>query len=71
MATSKTTVSPKDTPGPAGMRVGIGPDDHQCGDTTLTADQKAHLEDNFDRALEETFPASDPISPFVPAKRPT
>lgn len=24
---------------------------------------------NQDEALEETFPASDPVSPFVPAKR--
>jgi hypothetical protein len=23
---------------------------------------------NVDQALEETFPASDPVSPFVPAK---
>ena len=26
--------------------------------------------ENQDEALEETFPASDPVSPFVPAKRP-
>lgn len=31
--------------------------------------QKAHLDENQDEALEETFPASDPTSPFVPAKR--
>ena len=24
-----------------------------------------------DEALEETFPASDPVSPFIPAKLPT
>jgi len=24
--------------------------------------------DNLDEALEETFPASDPVSPFIPAK---
>jgi hypothetical protein len=23
---------------------------------------------NMDHALEETFPASDPVSPFIPAK---
>ncbi|HZP66509.1 MAG TPA: hypothetical protein VFB32_09370 [Rudaea sp.] len=23
---------------------------------------------NIDKALEETFPASDPVSPFIPAK---
>jgi hypothetical protein len=26
---------------------------------------------NQDEALEETFPASDPVSPFIPAKMPT
>jgi hypothetical protein len=26
--------------------------------------------DNQDEALEETFPASDPVSPFIPAKPP-
>lgn len=25
---------------------------------------------NQDEALEETFPASDPVSPFVPARKP-
>jgi hypothetical protein len=25
---------------------------------------------NQDEALEETFPASDPVSPFIPAKPP-
>ncbi len=29
--------------------------------------RKAHADDNLDKALTETFPASDPISPFVPA----
>jgi hypothetical protein len=31
-------------------------------------DRKAHESENQDEALEETFPASDPVSPFVPAK---
>src|SRR3546814_3472514 len=30
--------------------------------------RKQHESDNQDEALNETFPASDPISPFVPAK---
>jgi len=30
--------------------------------------RKLHADDNLDEALEETFPASDPVSPFVPAK---
>ncbi|SEV85204.1 hypothetical protein [Luteibacter sp. 329MFSha] len=32
--------------------------------------RKEHTSDNQDHALEETFPASDPVSPFVPAKAP-
>lgn len=29
--------------------------------------RKQRADDNLDKALRETFPASDPISPFVPA----
>jgi len=29
--------------------------------------RKRHESDNVDESLEETFPASDPVSPFVPA----
>lgn len=32
--------------------------------------RKRHESENQDQALEETFPASDPVSPFVPAKAP-
>ncbi len=32
--------------------------------------QQDKANDNQDEALEETFPASDPTSPFVPAKVP-
>lgn len=32
--------------------------------------RKEHASDNQDEALDETFPASDPTSPFVPAKVP-
>jgi hypothetical protein len=28
-----------------------------------------HTDENLDEALAETFPASDPVSPFVPAVR--
>ncbi|MBB1472199.1 MULTISPECIES: hypothetical protein [unclassified Luteimonas] len=31
-------------------------------------ERKQHESENQDEALEETFPASDPVSPFVPAK---
>ena len=33
-------------------------------------DKEMDGEKNVDEALEETFPASDPTSPFVPAKKP-
>lgn len=33
-------------------------------------ERKQHESENQDQALEETFPASDPVSPFVPAKAP-
>ncbi|HWA61198.1 MAG TPA: hypothetical protein VG939_07475 [Caulobacteraceae bacterium] len=32
-------------------------------------DQK-HFDDDLDEALEETFPASDPISPMTPDRLP-
>jgi len=32
------------------------------------ARRKRKESENVDHALEETFPGSDPISPFVPAK---
>jgi hypothetical protein len=32
--------------------------------------RKNRESDNQDEALEETFPASDPVSPFIPAKVP-
>jgi len=34
---------------------------------TQSKQRKSHADDNLDKALKETFPASDPISPFVPA----
>lgn len=32
--------------------------------------RKADESANLDEALEETFPGSDPVSPFVPARAP-
>jgi hypothetical protein len=32
--------------------------------------RKRKESDHQDEALEETFPASDPVSPFIPAKVP-
>jgi hypothetical protein len=48
--------------------------DHKPGvgkETERERDKRKHREsDNQDEALEETFPASDPTSPFIPAKPP-
>lgn len=37
---------------------------------TERQERKAKESANLDQALEETFPSSDPVSPFVPAKAP-
>jgi hypothetical protein len=34
------------------------------------AKRKKKESDNLDEALQETFPTSDPVSPFIPAKMP-
>jgi len=40
-------------------------------ETAETRQQRKEREsENQDEALEETFPASDPVSPFIPAKMP-
>ncbi len=46
-------------------------EDRDCTETPQERrERKRHESDNHDEALEETFPASDPVSPFVPAKTP-
>lgn len=37
---------------------------------TKSPKEKHKEEKRQDEALEETFPASDPVSPFIPAKAP-
>lgn len=47
------------------------PDDDAAAVPAASAGQaKAHNSANHDQALTETFPASDPISPFVAAATP-
>ena len=53
----------KDPPAPGG-----NPEGHESASDRKR--RKQHESDNQDEALEETFPASDPVSPFVPAKTP-
>lgn len=46
-------------------------EDRNCEETPEQRDRrKRHASENQDEALEETFPASDPVSPFIPAKAP-
>lgn len=45
---------------PAGSGIAPTPDTER--------ERKRHEDENQDEALEETFPASDPVSPFMPAK---
>jgi hypothetical protein len=49
-------------PGHGDCRQGETPDERRR--------RKASESANLDEAVEETFPASDPVSPFVPAKAP-
>lgn len=48
------------------------PDDgpHGAESQGERSQRKAKESENQDEALEETFPASDPVSPFIPAKPP-
>ena len=59
---------------PAGDRKDV-PNPHKKSDTreetpAEKSRRKAKESTNQDEALEETFPASDPVSPFIPAKVP-
>jgi hypothetical protein len=38
--------------------------------TRLERERQQHESDNLDHSLEETFPSSDPVSPFIPARTP-
>lgn len=54
----------KDLPQPGEHK---NPCDESPGDKSR---RKAKESANQDEALQETFPASDPVSPFIPAKVP-
>lgn len=56
----------KDLEHPDGRKTGpAGPET-----PAMRRQRKAKESDNQDEALQETFPASDPVSPFIPAKVP-
>jgi len=48
---------------------GPRPENHARRPSRKDAERR-HSQELHDEALEETFPASDPVSPFVPAGRP-
>jgi hypothetical protein len=52
----------KDPPGPH-AELARGPEQRAQRER-----RKQKSSENLDQALKETFPASDPISPFIPAK---
>jgi hypothetical protein len=60
---SSTPRDRKDPPAP-----GVDRDDQ--GSQQEQQERKQRDDENQDEALEETFPASDPTSPFVAAKLP-
>ena len=45
-------------------------EDATCETPAETEKRKRHESEDLDEALEETFPASDPVSPFIPSKSP-
>lgn len=55
-----------DAPGRSGNAGSQAP-----GTSRDAEERKRHQNENQDEALEETFPASDPVSPFIPAQAPT
>lgn len=54
------------------------PDDRKDDERAQTApeteaerrERKRREAENHDEALEETFPSSDPVSPFIPSRTP-
>lgn len=58
-----TNVAKRDRKDPPDKRTVERPESpHERGN------RKRKESENIDHALEETFPASDPVSPFIPAK---
>ena len=54
-------------------RKDLDPDGRPCTSSEAPherRERKRRADENVDEALEETFPASDPVSPFIPAKAP-
>lgn len=72
---SSTHNSPDKYPGPARSSGSSTPGSSGSESQTpagLSEEErkKQHQNENQDEALEETFPASDPVSPFVAANTP-
>jgi hypothetical protein len=55
----------KDSPHPASDTSAVGEETQE-----QRKQRKARESSLQDEALEETFPASDPVSPFIPARTP-
>ena len=64
--------TPDGTPPPAPHdRKDLPPDGNHASpveNSVQRSERKLHESELLDEAIDETFPASDPVSPFVPAK---
>jgi hypothetical protein len=70
MGGSKRPGAPDERRGAHTDRKDPGSKPHPAESETEKRRRKSHESDNLDEAVDETFPASDPVSPFVPAKPP-
>jgi hypothetical protein len=70
MDTSKNSSAPRHPRAAHGDRKEPGSKPHPAESEADKRRRKSHESRNLDEAVDETFPASDPVSPFVPAKPP-
>lgn len=61
-----TTCATPRPPPVDGLKVGMGAGEGPCSDEAGDQARKKS-DDSLDEALKETFPASDPVAPFIPA----
>ena len=70
MGTPGKSGTPPPRRAPHADRKESGSKPHQEESQAEKRRRKSHESRNLDEAVDETFPASDPVSPFVPAKPP-
>lgn len=70
MATSRKSGAPDQRHAAHTDRKDPGSRPHPAESDADKRRRKSHESENLDEAVDETFPASDPVSPFVPARPP-